>query len=250
VPDNIATIVVLDTETTDLDPDLGAEICEIGFVTLNREADDDSWSFGQGVTVFVETNAPFSPVARAAHHIDPAQCRPGAPNCIPRNVLIESMKELEKPGQMLYAAHNAPFDFKFLPELSLAVIDTYKIAKHIWPDAPKFGNQVLRYYLGVEPPEQFLEGLGAHRALYDAACTAAVLREALKEHSPEELVRLTKTPILQAKCTFGKHKDKAWSEVPTDYLQWMVRANDMYQNDEDIRFTVDHYIKQRISTYI
>lgn len=238
----IDTIVVLDTETTDLDPDQGAEICEIGYVTLNRET--VGWSYGTGVTMFVETDAPFSPVARAAHHIDPAQCYPGAPNCFPRNLIVESMKELERPGQMLYAAHNAPFDMKFLPELSLAVLDTYKIAKHIWSDAPKFGNQVLRYYLGAEPPKRLLEGLGAHRALYDAACTAAVLCKALEEHTPDELLHYTRTPILLKTVSFGKHKDKPWSAVPYDYLCWMQRANDMYQNDEEIRYTVDHYVNQ------
>ena len=239
----VDTIVVLDTETTDLDPDTGAEICEIAIVTLGL--DNGKWDFGPGLWSYIETDAAFSPVARGTHHIDPAQCRPGAPNCLPRSVFVESMKDMERPGQMLYAAHNAPFDIKFLPELSLGVIDTYQCAKHLFPESPKFGNQTLRYFLGAEPPAKLLEGLGAHRALYDAACTAAILVRMLERESPTELVRLSTTPILQTNCTFGKHKDQPWSQVPIDYLRWMVRANDMYQNDSDIRFTVDYHIQRR-----
>jgi exodeoxyribonuclease X len=243
----ISSIIVLDTETTDLDPDAGAEVCEIGFVGLKLV--DNQWTYGPGAWMFIETNAPFSPVARAAHHIDPAQCRPGMPQCCPRADMIDVMKTMEKPGTMLYAAHNSPFDMAFLPELSLAAIDTYQCAKHIWPDAPKHSNQALRYWLGAEPPADLLHGLGAHRALYDAACTAAVLVRMLMGHSPETLLRLSGTPILQQKVTFGKHKDTAWADVPLDYLSWMVRSNDMYQNDADIRHTVDHYLNRRVQSF-
>jgi exodeoxyribonuclease X len=246
VSDNVSTIVVLDTETTDMDPSTGAEICEIGFVSLERLS-NGKWDFGPGTWTFIETDAPFAPAARAAHHIDPAQCRPGQPRCIPRAALISSMKEMEKPGMMLYCAHNAPFDMKFLPELSLGVIDTYQCAKHLFPESPKFGNQVLRYYLDAEPPPDLLVGLGPHRSLYDAACTGAILVKMLALQPPAELVRLSTTPILLKTCNFGKHEGKPWSAVPIDYLHWMVRANDMYQNDVDMRYTVDHYLNRKVT---
>lgn len=240
----INTIVVLDTETTDLDPDTGAEICEIAWVVLDRN-EHDEWIFGTSYSTLIQTQAAFSPVARAAHHIPPETCQPGRPNTVPRDELIGQMLQAEVPGEMYYAAHNSPFDMKFLPELTLGTIDTYQCAKHIWPDAPKYGNQVLRYYLGVEPPPELLEGLAPHRALYDAACTAAVLAKALEQHSPEEMLRLSTTPILLKTCSFGKHEGKLWSEVPLDYLSWMVRSNDMYRNNVDMRHTVDHYLNRR-----
>jgi exodeoxyribonuclease X len=240
--DNISKIVVLDTETTDLDPAAGAEVCEIGLVELRRTG--DVWDFLTGSWSYVETNAPFSPVARGTHHINPASCLPGAPDCLPHALMIRTMKAMERPGQMLYAAHNAPFDMAFLPELSLAAIDTYQCAKHLWPDCPKFSNQTLRYYLGVEPPADLIAGLDPHRALYDAACTAAVLVRMLALADPTELLRLSTTPILQPICRFGKHEGKPWAEVPIGYLQWMVRANDQYQNDVDLRYTVDYYLNK------
>ena len=245
--DNITTIVVLDTETTDIDPATGAEICEIGWVPIHLE--DDGWQFGIGHSTLIETNAPFAHAARAAHHIHPNQCKPGAPNCVPREVIIQSLLAAEENGEMGYAAHNAPFDMKFLPELSLPVIDTYQCAKHLFPDSPKFSNQVLRYYLDAEAPPDLLEGLAPHRALYDAACTAAILIKMLALQPPLELVRLSTTPLLLKTCSFGKHVGRPWSEVPTDYLHWMIRANDMYQNDVDIRYTVDYHISERINRF-
>jgi exodeoxyribonuclease X len=244
--DDVTTIVVLDTETTDMDPDNGAELCEIGWVTLHKDT-TGRWSFGPGYSTLLETNAVFSPAARAAHHLHPNECKPGAPNCLPRSLVIHEMLVAEELGTTVYAAHNAPFDMKFLPELTLPVIDTYVVAKHLWPDSPKFSNQTLRYYLEAEAPPDLLEGLAPHRALYDAAVTAAVLVRALELFPPMELVRLSTTPILQAKCTFGKHKDLPWAEVPMDYLHWMVRSNDMYRNDPDIKYTVDHYLNNRVN---
>jgi exodeoxyribonuclease X len=243
--DGVSTIVVFDTETTDMDPEQGAELCEIGWVSLHKG--ETGWGFGSGYSTLIETQAPFSPAARAAHHLHPSECIPGAPGCLPRDIVLYEMLSAESPGEMVYCAHNAPFDVKFLPELTLPVIDTYVVAKHLWPDSPKFSNQTLRYYLDAEPPAELLAGLAPHRALYDAAVTAAVLLRALALHAPMDLVRLSTTPILQSRCTFGKHKDRPWSEVPMDYLNWMVRSNDMYQNDPDIRYTVDHYLTHRVN---
>jgi exodeoxyribonuclease X len=243
----IDCIVVLDTETTGLSPAEGAEICEIAWVSLTLM--DGKWVFGPGHGCFIETFKPFDPAARAAHHIDPAWCQPGAPNCAPRGIIIGSMKAMERPGQMLYAAHNAPYDMAFLPELSLAVIDTYRCAKHLWPDAPQYKNQTLRYWLNAEPPAHLLDKLVPHRALYDAAVTAAILQRMLDLKTPADLVRLSTTPFLLEKVTFGKHKDEPWAKVPVGYLDWMARASDMYQNDQDIRYTVDHYRQASVQSY-
>jgi exodeoxyribonuclease X len=239
----IDTIVVLDTETTGLSPAEGAELCEIAWVSLNLEG--GRWVFGPGAsTFFVETFAEFDPAARAAHHINPAWCQPGAPNCAPKGIIIGSMKAMERPGQMLYAAHNAPYDAAFLPELSLAYIDTYQCARHLWPNAPKHTNQTLRYWLKAEPPAHLLKGQAAHRALYDAACTAAILVRMLDQKTPADLVRLSNTPMLLETVKFGKHDGQPWSTVPHSYLSWMVRASDMYTKDRDIKHTVDHYLGQ------
>jgi exodeoxyribonuclease X len=165
---------------------------------------------------------------------------------VPRGIAIGQLKAAEQPGTMLYAAHNAKFDMKFLPELSLAFIDTYQCARHLYPESPKMGNQVLRYHLNAEPPKEMLAGMAPHRALYDAACTGAILLRMLATgRTPANLLQLSQTPVLLATCNFGKHKGQPWAEVPLDYLRWVARENDIYRNDSDVRHTVDHYLSPR-----
>jgi hypothetical protein len=54
---------------------------------------------------------------------------------------------------------------------------------HVWPLAPSYKNEVLRYWLGYDAlpwHETDLEHAIPHRAAHDAAVTALVLREAIK----------------------------------------------------------------------
>ena len=51
----------------------------------------------------------------------------------------------------------------------------------------------------------------------------------------------TTVPLLP-KVTFGKHRGQAWSELPGDYLSWLVNKSDM---DADTKFTARHWLDQR-----
>ena len=152
-----STIVVVDTETNGLEPDPSADsggLLEIAWVPV---ALADAAETSEGWTVVADAaqacllhhSQPLDPAARAIHHIRPEQVDPDSGNCLARDVVMHDLLCAEEPGDMMYAFHNAPFDMKFLPELGLPVIDTLQCAKHIWPDAPKHSNQVLRYWLGV-----------------------------------------------------------------------------------------------------
>ncbi len=77
------------------------------------------------------------------------------------------------------------------------------------------------------------------------ALLSYLLAEANK-HRPElttveDLVAWTLEPNLLPMCRFGKHSGKPWSEVPKDYLQWMVKT--MTDMDSDLRFTVEHWLR-------
>lgn len=43
-------------------------------------------------------------------------------------------------------------------------------------------------------------------------------------------------------CKFGKHKGTLWSQVPRDYLDWVVNKSDF--TDEDVLYTARHYLEQ------
>ena len=139
-----------------------------------------------------------------------------------------------------FAAHNAAFDQQWLPpDLlgNLPLICTYKAAVHIWPEAPRHTNQVLRYWLNLDMDRSIADR--AHRALPDAYVTAHLLREILKHASIEELICWTNEPVLLPRVPFGKHRGHKWTDVPPDYLQWILRQQDM---NEDVAYTARHHL--------
>lgn len=219
-------IAVFDTETTGLDP-ATASILEIGAVTLPGF---DSFS------CLVKPDHEIEIQAMAAHHLTDAMVRDGAP-----------LKDAIKACRLLEAdylcAHNAAFDMGFL-KIDKPVICTYRCARHLWQDAPGYSNQVLRYWLKIE--EELHNGDGAfimrlppHRALPDAWVTAHILYKMLIDHEPDDLVALTKAPILMKMCGFGKHKGLEWKKVPKDYLAWIIRQKDF---DSDSIHTAKHHL--------
>lgn len=241
---DIDTIVVLDTETTGMAPQEGDALLEIAGVVLGLADDretDEGWCYNHHFSWMIEHVGEIPPTARAVHHISPDMVAPGAPNVTARDEAVGQMLQAESP-HIFYAAHNSPFDMGFLPELTRPWIDTLQCARHIWPDAPGYGNQVLRYWLGLEPDPALLEGLAPHRALYDTAVTAELLRTMLRDHSAEELVRLSTTPLLLVTCNFKKYRGTPWSEVPRDYLRWMVREN-VGADDPNLQHTIRHYLE-------
>jgi exodeoxyribonuclease X len=87
-----------------------------------------------------------------------------------------------------------------------------------------------------------------HRALPDALVTAVILDRMIDtlrsiytvEGAIDELVRLTITPVLLKKVRFGRHYDSLWSDVPRDYLWWILDQD----FDEDVQYTARHWLGQ------
>ena len=100
---------------------------------------------------------------------------------------------------------------------------------------------MLRYWLRPRGLSPIVAGV-SHRALPDAYVTAFILRELLEMASVEELIAWTKEPVLLPRVMFGKHRGVPWSEVPSDYLAWVVEKSDL---SEDVKFTAGHHLRQR-----
>lgn len=145
-------------------------------------------------------------------------------------------------GASVYVAHNAAFDKGKLPQIDAPWICTLKLARKLYPEFERHGNQYLRYRLGLKPT--LPEGLYAHRALYDCYVTAELLmymgREA--QWTIREMREISASPSLLYRMRFGKHKGKTFEEVATEdkgYLRWLL-GTDL---DEDMEFTVKHWLK-------
>lgn len=238
---NIDRIVVCDTETSGFEAET-ASLLEVAWVVLQQTMAIDlsrKWEITDYRSHLVEFTGEIPPDAKGVHNIVEEMVAPGN-GALPREQVIRELTEGETEGTV-YCAHNIGFDRSFLKEVGSddRWICTWRSALHLYPDAVSHKNLSLRYELKVEPSPALVEGLVSHRALYDAAITSAVLLKMLESNSPANLLDLSKRPVVLKTVRFGKHRGLKWSEVPRDYLSWMLRNGDF---DDDTLHTARHYL--------
>jgi exodeoxyribonuclease X len=229
-------IVVVDTETTGLAPP-EAEVIELAAVRLCR----DEFLAG-GDACLIPPTRPIPPETSAVHHLV-AEDFAGV-KCTLETAwweLVDMWKderEDEHEPVDAFVAHNAEYDKQFLKQFTGETpwLCTYRCARHLYPDAPAYGNQVLRYYLGLKP--SLPPGLAPHRALYDTIVTAEILQHMLTIRPLAELLELQHKPVLMQKLPFGKHRNKPLKNVPKDYWDWLLKQD----FDEDVKHTARHWL--------
>lgn len=222
-------ILVLDVETTGLSSETD-RVCEIAAVEILGPENGS----GRTHTHLVNPGRPIPPEASGVHHITDEE--------------VEDALSLEAACALLpalkaeaYAAHNAAFDRGFLECLpDRPWVCTWKCAQAVWPEAPSYSNQTLRYWLGINV--KLADGRKRdfpHSALYDAATTANILLRLLEVKPLEELIRISSEPVLLRTIPFGKHRGMMFKDIPRDYLRWLFRQTDL---DEDLRHTLQHHL--------
>jgi len=212
---------VIDIETTGLSPP--AEIIEIGRVDVDLEG--TTAEIGRPMARLYRPLDGISPETKAVHHITEADFTPDTPVCTGDRMRLAVWGGVT-PNALV--AHNCEFERSFLPDTitgDLPWICTHKVALRVWPDAPRHSNQVLRYWLGFVLNNDL--AMPPHRAGPDAWVTAHILAELAKTISVEQMIDWTREPRQFPTMTFGKHRGTKWSDIPIDYLQWMVRQTDM-----------------------
>jgi exodeoxyribonuclease X len=218
-------IRIIDLETTGLNPD--DDVVEAGVVDLDITT-------GEICDVASQIVRPCKSIpaeACAIHHItdDDVASAPSWPDVWPRIFNDDQ-------NVIAFAAHQAKFDGQWInADLLRAkpLICTYKSALRVWPDAPGHSNQVLRYWLNL--PVDRDRAIPTHRALPDAYVTAHLLRELLKTASFDDLVLWSQEPALLTKVRFGKYRGMKWTDVPSDYIDWIVFKSGF--DDEDVMHT-------------
>lgn len=227
-------LIVLDTETSDLEPDQGAAILELAWMVLEHK--NEKWQVTSAYETYIQYDGPISPKAQASHHIKADCLKPG--RAITRDDAVKKLLDNIEPDTFV-VAHNSEFDSKFLPEIKNQWICTYRAAKKLWPNAPGHSNQVLRYWLGINPDLSIAPTIKArapHQALYDVATTTGILLKMLENRSPAELYQLINSPILLQTIEFGKHKGMPFKDIPKDYLAWLRGQPKL---DDDLKYTLD-----------
>ena len=207
---------VVDLETTGMEPP--SEVIEFGFSDVVR--DDQGISISEPTAWLYRPLNGIPPETMAVHHLtedDFGQSADPWSNAGARMAITSGAV----PDVLV--AHNCAFERRFLtPEVtdSIPWICTYKVALHVWPDAPRHGNQVLRYWRGLALDPAM--AMPPHRAGPDAWVTAHLLRDLMSLASAQQMIEWTEQPRPMPQVPFGKHRGTEWQNVPADYLIWMA----------------------------
>lgn len=230
--------VVIDVETTGLDPlfDQPVELAAVRMVGGCIEA-----SFASLVDPIIAIPAQASGV----HHITDADVK-GQPTPAQARA---AMLGLVREGDVI-VAHNALFDRSFMRALERwSWLCTMRMAKHLWPHAPDFKNQTLRYFLNVALPRLDVQ---SHRSMPDVLATAGILASGLETYlaqgGPDDtktLLEFVASPLRIERMPFGQHRGKLLAQVEIDYLQWALTGAEVVCKDADLRASIEGELGRR-----
>lgn len=227
-------LLFLDTETTGLDAE--DRLVEVGYAPAGHPSISERF----------RAPVPVKIGAMAVNHISNKMLEDKLPfegSDMKRNLLM-----FAEEGYVL-VAHNAPFDLAMLAKEGVVFenyIDTKKMSHALDPNQEMESHrlQYLRYYYGVELPNA-----EAHTAEGDIAVLEAVfhcLHERLGKPSIDELMALSKRPVLHTKFKFGKYNGNDIASVAAvnpGYLEWLLKSKkENGQNEEDWIYTLEHYL--------
>ena len=240
--------IILDTETTGTGED--DRIIQLGYIVLGSK---DIEVYNE----FCSSQTPISFGAMEVHGITPEMIE-NKPTCQETSA-YKKLQELNSEENYMII-HNAPFDLEMLKkegfEVKMKVIDTLRVAKHIFEDEEAHRLQYFRYKMELYKEEEkeaknLNIAVKAHDAIGDVLILKLFLtklKEALTLKFPhanpvEKMVELTNTPIIIKTFKFGKHKGKMLKDVAQEdagYLRWML--NSMDNLDEDMRYSINRLL--------
>jgi DNA polymerase-3 subunit epsilon/exodeoxyribonuclease X len=237
-------LIFFDTETTGANSD--DQIIEIGAICENSSQEYTLYNELCGV----EDNKLIELGAMATHGIRNEDIEALA--SFRESKFYKDLALLNNQNNYLIA-HNLPFDLARLEyygfSSNLKHIDTLQCAKHLYEidepigeleyALPNYKLQTFRYALFSKEDEEleakrYNISLMAHRAIGDVVVLKMFFSKLLEKldaslstkEKLDELVRLSKEPILVKKFAFGKYKGKEIKEVykiDSGYIDWLYR---------------------------
>ncbi len=165
---NDIPFVLLDLESTGLEPHKGDRVCEIGLLHWQGHAEQATYE------TLINPGRPISPAAFAVNRIDAKSLLDAPSFAAICDMLLEHLA-----GAVL-VAHNAPFDVSFLnaelarlgkPALNNPIIDTLQLAR-IFLVHDRYSLLALSHALDIEQP--------SHRAMSDVLALKSIFIHLLK----------------------------------------------------------------------
>ena len=250
----LKAVLVLDTESTGLDPKQ-VEICEIGnTLMIPRESSPQKNELLFGTKELI-------PFAASAKNNISRDMLSGLPTVGENIEGTFSILHLDNEDLKYNAAHNYVYDKVILEstfrregveEFSDLLnerkwICTYRLAQHLFKptttDGWSYSLNFLRYAFNLQ-----VDGLVCHRAGDDCFITFKlleyianyVLDNVLDESEltdnfnlGEFLCDLSSSPIVYEVFPWGKHKGVKLSDIPNDYYQWLLTKSDALDETKD-----------------
>lgn len=210
--------VVIDTETTALDP-RGARIVEIGAVRISNGRMD-----GPGFRQLVDPGEPIPEEASRVHGIDAAKLE-GAP------AFTDAWRQFQSfAGDAVQIGHTVGFDLAVMKSECTraglawnppATLDTQLLAQVAEPNLPGYSLEQLAAWLGVETA-------GRHTALGDATATALIFQGLIPKLRERNIRTLAEARQACGALTevLDKHYRAGWvvPETPVQDAQPSLRA--------------------------
>ena len=213
--------IILDTETHSLN---GLPI-EIAYAPIQIENSKLSLDKSQIFDQLYQVGEPISYAAMAVHHILEAD-------------LVDQpfYNTFKLPEQTTYIiGHNIDYDIAAIARCgvdtsALKPICTLALARTVWENADAHNISALIYLIskGSDKAREILKG--AHRADADIILTANILMHIIHQlniQNIEELYLASEQARIPKSITFGKHKGTAIQDLPKDYIQWLLRQDDL-----------------------
>jgi len=215
------TAIILDTETHTLN---GLPI-EIAYAPVEVHAGKLSLDKSQLFDQLYQVNQPISYAAMAVHHI------------LESDLVDQPLyTSFELPTDTTYIiGHNVDYDMAAIARCGVETQDikaicTLALARKVWPQADAHNISALIYLIskGSDKARELLKG--AHRAYADIILTANILMHIvhhLNIHNIDDLYLASEQARIPTKINFGKHKGSLIQDLPHDYINWLLRQDDL-----------------------
>lgn len=215
------TAIILDTETHTLN---GLPI-EIAYAPVEVHAGKLSLDKSQLFDQLYQVNQPISYAAMAVHHI------------LESDLVDQPLySSFELPADTTYIiGHNVDYDMAAIARCGVETKDikaicTLALARKVWPQADAHNISALIYLIskGSDKARELLKG--AHRADADIILTANILMHIVHHfniHNIDDLYLASEQARIPTKINFGKHKGSLIQDLPHDYINWLLRQDDL-----------------------
>ena len=213
--------IILDTETHTLN----GQPIEIAYAPIQIHDGKLTLDKSQIFDQLYRVDEPISYAAIAVHHILESE-------------LVDQphYTSFSLPQDTTYIiGHNIDYDIRALEKCGVDIskikaICTLALARLVWPDAEAHNISALIYMItkGSAKARDMIKK--AHRADMDIILTANILMHEihhLKIQTIEELYTASEDARIPRAINFGKHRGTAIADLPADYMQWLLRQEDL-----------------------